>query len=51
MESATPDEKLNLLEKNLFKPKKRLKKLMDKRDKLVETKKAQKKKNQLAAAS
>lgn len=50
LESATPDEKLNLLQKNLFKPKKRLKKLMDKRDKLVATKLAQQKKNQLAAA-
>ena len=41
LESATPDEKLNLLQKTLFKPKKRLKKLIDKRDKLVATKLAQ----------
>lgn len=45
LESATPDEKLNLLQKTLFKPKKRLKKLMEKRDKLIETKVAQQKKN------
>ena len=38
LESATPDEKLNLLNKTLFKPRKRLKKLMDKRDELVATK-------------
>ena len=41
LESARPDEKLNLLQKTLFKPKKRLKKLMEKRDKLVATKLAQ----------
>ena len=45
LESATPTEKLNLLSKTLFKPKKRLKKLMDKRDKLVATKLAQQRKN------
>ena len=41
LESATPDEKLTLLQKTLFKPKKRLRKLMEKRDKLVATKLAQ----------
>lgn len=38
LESATPDEKLKLLNKTLFKPKKRLRKLMEKRDKLIATK-------------
>ena len=38
LESATPDEKLKLLQKTLFKPKKRLRRLMEKRDKLVATK-------------
>ena len=47
LESATPEEKLNLLQKTLFKPKKRLKKLMEKRDQLVATKLAQQKKNQI----
>jgi hypothetical protein len=45
LESATPEEKLNLLQKTLFKPKKRLKKLMEKRDQLVATKLAQQKKS------
>ena len=45
LESAAPDEKLNLIKKTLFKPKKRLRKLMEKRDKLVATKLAQQKKN------
>ena len=34
LESATPDEKLKLLESTLLKPKKRLRKLQEKRDKL-----------------
>jgi len=38
LESATPDEKLHLMQKTLFKPKKRLRKLLEKRDKLVATK-------------
>ena len=52
LESATPDEKLSLMQKTLFKPKKRLRKLIEKRDKLVATKLAQQKKygQQTAAA-
>lgn len=46
LESATPSEKLNLLDNTLFKPRKRLKKLMEKRDKLLATKLAQQKRSQ-----
>ena len=37
LESATPDEKLKLLESTLLKPKKRLRKLQEKKEKLNES--------------
>ena len=45
LESATADEKLTLLQKTVFRPRKRLKKLMDKREKLEAIQMAQRKKN------
>ena len=41
LESAAPEEKLRLLERTLLKPKKRLRKLEEKRDKLKAAKRVQ----------
>ena len=45
LESALPSEKLTFLQKTLFKPKKRLRKLQEKKEKLMAAKAAQLKKN------
>jgi hypothetical protein len=45
LESANPSEKLTFLQKTLFKPKKRLRKLQEKKEKLMAAKAAQLKKN------
>lgn len=51
LESAVPQDKLRFLERTLFKPKKRLRKLQEKKKELVETRAAQSARNAAAVAA